>query len=1620
VRTRVLTIALASVALAVGWASPAAAQSQQLWTESQGLSADQNDGVVPQVAIDEEGRAIAVWIIKDPNPAVNKERVQFAARTQGGNFVVPEPRQPGESEAAHIARVEPTFVSGQAVAACRNCAANPPRRHLRLAMNDDGDAIVVWEAADGSIRSAYKDADADGFAAEQTVVPANAQGNHPADPEVGIDGAGAATVIWRGTGSGSNSIYRSQSRPPGENATWGPLTNLINYPAGFGTNEIPNSYVERNGSLDVDEAGNQTVVFESNANDQDEFATNAETLYMVAREAGAPNWTVVHRDRFPGVEHHSTRALREGVYKLGLFTTPFNIRAITSPGNPDPFDDRLNDSLDAPTNTSGADFVYDKTTEPPGLALWSTGSRLHASYAQRLAGGPNPGADENPIAGNAGATRTRPRLATDGDGNVMAVFKELRDNKASIQVALRPAGGAPRDTKFDEPMAVRTPGGAERSGAPVALSEPCDLTGTATCDLEPDTDRTDPGPRIDMNSRGEAVAVWAQGDAPDGNLRVRASLFIPRPAPGEEPIPIPPPPPPPPKPTVPSLIELARPLGRGEATVLTLRSGAGSGATSTSEGAVKLDWDFGTPNEPAVAGDVGNDGQVERSVRLRLPERSFTARVHAHTPEGVRTFTRSFTAPELLEEGDTGEVVKALRRVKTPPVFGIGATDVLTAQNKGCAPMKMWTGEQKMEGCFKPVEGLPDIPRLEKGGVHELAKELNLEEGKRELMERATRLTDSYVAEGRALLNDEFPVIPTNAADVLNMPQAKSLISAKAELPVGSASFNPREGFNLKLDPKKAKIPLGKLPKPPPLPKLGGLQIVGDWDVDLEKREATIKASVVLPKAITKAGIRVDNQIVLRATAERIIVDEVRLGPIDADVGGLKVKGFLLHYKREPDEWLGQGQACVISGACLDMTPPAGKVLVKEGRLAFAGATLGFPLPGIPLFKGVYLERIGFGIGTDPTRMIGSARIGVLHLVALDGRLFAAFPSSATPFVLKQDEVGPDFPANLYGASFTRATIGVSGGVSITIPAIGDIKLASGYVVYEYPGYIAVGGGYDYDLLGIVQLRGGMGGELDIDRERFNLHGSIEACLIGEVCGRAVGNVSRAPGNLGGMGACISVSVFGESISAGGGVRWNNLDDPYIWPIDGCKWSPFKIDVRGARAAQAGQHVIDVKEGALSPVLKLYGEGGPPRVRVSGPGGQRLESVSDKNLDVSDGGKIRIIRFEGNQQAGPFTVVGLQNAAPGRYTVEPLPGSPTITKTARATDQPDAKVSGRVTGKGRRRVLQYEVRDRESQQVSFQEVEPGGSGSGRTIGVTSRGGKGKIRFTTAPGRSRRRIVAQFSLAGMNAERKTVASFRPPSLRLRKPRRVRVRRSGNRLIVNWRKVPGARRYEVAARLSGRRQVFGTTRRTRIVLKGVPRWLSGRVTVRAIDTMRQSAVAGRPRFRATRRRPSPFRPLLRCKVGSRTISCTGRYGSGSRCLPEQLGVTGRRIGPARLNGSFRKFFRRYNAVRHSRKATTFCVQNGGRFVVSARGGRIISVASTAPGHTTNRVGPGERRPARLPGARRIRGLLVGHRQDPGRVVYGGRGRRVRFLAVLLRRDAESPGALGRRLRAMGLAR
>jgi len=140
----------------------------------------------------------------------------------------------------------------------------------------------------------------------------------------------------------------------------------------------------------------------------------------------------------------------------------------------------------------------------------------------------------------------------------------------------------------------------------------------------------------------------------------------------------------------------------------------------------------------------------------------------------------------------------------------------------------------------------------------------------------------------------------------------------------------------------------------------------------------------------------------------------------------------------------------------------------------------------------------------------------------------------------------------------------------------------------------------------------------------------------------------------------------------------------------------------------------------------------------------------------------------------------------------------------------------------------------------------------------------------------------------------------------------------------------------------------------------------------------------------------------------------------CIPRRARVTAGRVGPARIGRSLTALQRRYRVTRRSRGTVRFCVRGGGRFLVRARKGRIDLVATTARAHRTRQAAPGRRpRRGRIRGAQRLRrGVLVGALRRQGRVVYGTRAGRVRFLAVVSRSQARRPAALARRLRSLGL--
>ena len=151
------------------------------------------------------------------------------------------------------------------------------------------------------------------------------------------------------------------------------------------------------------------------------------------------------------------------------------------------------------------------------------------------------------------------------------------------------------------------------------------------------------------------------------------------------------------------------------------------------------------------------------------------------------------------------------------------------------------------------------------------------------------------------------------------------------------------------------------------------------------------------------------------------------------------------------------------------------------------------------------------------------------------------------------------------------------------------------------------------------------------------------------------------------------------------GVYWQPFE--IVPQAFGCKWSPYaEFNVKGrAVTAQAGDP-LEIRIDADDPgrTLRLDGANGAPRVRVTGPGGQTIESTDEP---ITTRGALRIIHLDRVKT----TAVGLRDPRPGVYRIEPLTGSPTVTKVMQAIDQPDAKVTAKVSGSGTRRVLSYDI-----------------------------------------------------------------------------------------------------------------------------------------------------------------------------------------------------------------------------------------------------------------------------------------------------------------------------------------
>lgn len=645
--------------------------------------------------------------------------------------------------------------------------------------------------------------------------------------------------------------------------------------------------------------------------------------------------------------------------------------------------------------------------------------------------------------------------------------------------------------------------------------------------------------------------------------------------------------------------------------------------------------------------------------------------------------------------------------------------------------------------------------------------------------------------------------------------------TVKSKGPV-SVSVGDTRLFRLPID---WKLPTGNVFELPKIDigatggKLKGFPVKGSVQIKLVRGAVEIPMHVGLPDVfggITgDATLRADNLTGVRLRGIKVAA---KLGA----VGPLTFSGIEFEYDPEANRWAG-GATLVIPPK-----PPAPSLSAKvgfvDGTLEYLRSQLEFPGNGIPLdpFNSVYLTKIRFSLATRPDlRLSGGItfsagpKMGPVRVAEIDGDFTFILPDSG--------------PATLRADGNLRM---------LTIP------VANGYIQYRTSGIVNFGGSLDLkvpgDLLTVTAKVEGW----TTPPDTFSVGGKGQVCVGDLGCSGGRVAVSSV-----GFAACVD--VFGASVGAsykwGPSVLWTPA---WISELDimvgGCSVAPMEIPAKAAQAG--GVRTTTVDKGLPFVVFAVTGEAAVPHVTLVAPDGRRIDAPLDRAGVVAPG--VAVVHAAERKQ----TFVVVRRPAAGAWKVEPVAGSSPLASVRHAEGLPEPRVRAKVVrGRGRERVLEYDVTPIRGQRVRFEERAAAGR-AGASLGY-AKGTRGRLRFTPAPGHTgRRRIVALVESFDRPRAELQVATYVAPAPARPRPSRLRLRRRSGRLHVSWRPPRDVVRYRLTAQMPDGRVVLllpgARARSATLPAAGLREAIVVRLAVEARDgTLGPAAVA---RERPARRR------------------------------------------------------------------------------------------------------------------------------------------------------------------------
>ena len=576
--------------------------------------------------------------------------------------------------------------------------------------------------------------------------------------------------------------------------------------------------------------------------------------------------------------------------------------------------------------------------------------------------------------------------------------------------------------------------------------------------------------------------------------------------------------------------------------------------------------------------------------------------------------------------------------------------------------------------------------------------------------------------------------------------------------------------------------------------KVKGFPVSGDVDVFRKKDAVEIPVSLKLPKTfggITGATtLRADNQRGLHVDSVQFKADQILLGPLVLD-------DLEASWTGSTDSWSGGG-SIKVAGAGMEVRVSFEGGAFKE---AFVRITP-VPFPGVTLFP-VFLNSVSGRLGIDPTFIEAGAVVGAQPIAPPD------------VYVLSVD-------ARLRVSITPLFAIDVTGSGKLATFPVAEVAMHA-----DADGFISMRAKAQLDVAGVVSAGGGMDGFFDASRGQFGATIKLQGCVGEPPAGLCSGFDAIVSSN--GIGACAGKVI-------GFGYRWG--DGAELLGPPSCDLGPYEVEAKpaSARAAQATQ-AVTLPRGLPTASIRVVGAGAPPNVVAISPSGERLTPVPLGAPGAENAPAVAV-------RSGNATHVGLRKPAAGAWQVEPQGGS-AIAEVAVAEGLAAPKISARVSGRGRKRMLRYQVSARPGLTVRFFE---GVGGGARTIG-TAKGRSGRIRFTAADGRGGRRpIVAIAEQNGIPRLRRSVASYRAPKpIRPPRPRGLRVRRASGGLAISWRRAPGATTYAVRVQTSDGRVVLRVVRGQRVRIGKVGRRDRARVTVAGRSANGRVGKSARARLR-----------------------------------------------------------------------------------------------------------------------------------------------------------------------------